>query len=310
MQTINYLIVDGDVSGRVKCSIDESTIIAYRISRKHLSKGVDAFDRDNWTSKSGIYLLITKSNSDKPSVYIGQADQRKNGDGFIARLSEHIKDENKGEWYEVVLLTVKDDYPIPLNALEHKFWEDAIKNNRCDLNQVEPHDGKITYERQGFFDNFVKYGEFFVGILGHKIYEPISKQASVEISTPSQKISDDEIFEYKFKKTQAYGKRSDEGFVVLKGAKISNIRSKKSGEIREQTKRLYDKIEADRAERDYAIDKAKWETTEDLLFGSANEAGGFVAYGLSDHINHWIEIETKKSLNQIQKEEAEALAKN
>src|SRR5690554_935805 len=127
MQTINYLIIDGDVSGRVKCSIDESTIIAYRISRKHLSSGIDSFDKDNWTSKSGIYILITKSNTDKPPVYIGQADQRKNGDGFIARLSEHLKDENKGEWNEVILLTVKDDYPIPLSALEHKLWEDAKK---------------------------------------------------------------------------------------------------------------------------------------------------------------------------------------
>jgi len=310
MQTINYLIVDGDVSGRAKCSIDESTIIAYRISRKHLSSGIDEFDRANWTTKSGIYILITKSNTDKPPVYIGQADQRKNGDGFIARLSEHLKDENKGEWNEVILLTVKDDYSIPLSALEHKFWEDARKINRCDLNQVEPHDGKITDERRGFFNNFVKYGEFFVGIFGHKIYEPITKQKVVEVSAPT-KTTDDEIFKYSFKKdTLAYGKRTDEGFVVLKGAKISNSRSSKSGEIREQTKRLYDKIDADREERGYAIDKTKWETTEDLLFGSANEAGGFVANGLSDHVNHWKETKTEKSLNLIQKEEAEALSKN
>jgi len=94
MQTINYLIIDGDVGGRVKCSIDEITIVAYRISRKHLSKGIDDYDKLNWASKSGIYLLLTKSNTDKPSVYIGQADQRKNGDGFIARLSEHLKDQN------------------------------------------------------------------------------------------------------------------------------------------------------------------------------------------------------------------------
>ena len=54
MQTINYLIVDGDVNGRIKCSIDESTIIAYRISRKHLSKGVDDFDRESKTRKKRL----------------------------------------------------------------------------------------------------------------------------------------------------------------------------------------------------------------------------------------------------------------
>ncbi len=315
MQTINYLIVDGDVNGRIKCSIDESTIIAYRISRKHLSKGVDDFDRESWTSKNGIYLLITKSSTDKPSVYVGQANQRKNGDGFIARLSEHLKDENKGEWNEVILLTVKDEYPIPLNALEHKFWEDAVKINRCNLKQTEPQNDKITHERRGFFDNFVKYGEFFVGILGHKIYEPISKQIEDKSlnsgSLATQKIVDDEIFKLEFKKgTFALGKRTDEGFVVLKGAKISNSRSSKKEELKEQTRRLYEKIEAVRAEKDYAIDKSTWETTEDLLFMSANEAGGFVSYGLSDYVNFWIEIKSNKTLNLIQKEEAEALAKN
>lgn len=321
MQTINYLIIDDDVNGRVKCSIDESTIIAYRISRKHLAGGVDEFDRENWTKKSGIYLLITKNTGDKPSVYIGQANQRKNGDGFIARLSEHLKDANKGDWSEAVLLTVKDEYSIPLNALEHRFWKDALDNKRCYLNQTEPANNKVTDERRGFFDNFIKYGEFFVGILGHKIYEPISKKKKEENQStekPEEQIIkkefDDKIFKLTFKKgTLAYGKRTDEGFVVLKGAKISNYRTSKkpNAELREQTMKLYEKIEAIRSEKEYAIDKTKWETTEDLLFASANEAGGFVSYGLAKYVNYWIENKPNgRTLAEVQKEEAEILSKD
>ena len=145
--------------------------------------------------------------------------------------------------------------------------------------------------------------------MGYKIYEPISRQVDEKSSISTKKPIDDEIFKYEFKGTLAFGKRTDEGFVVLKGAKISNFRSSKKEELKEQTRRLYEKIESDRAKRDYAIDKSNWETTEDLLFGSANEAGGFVSYGLSDHVNFWIETITNKTLNAIQKEEAEALAK-
>ena len=318
MQNLNYLIVDGDVSGRIKCSFDESRFIAYRISKKHLSNGVDDFDIRNWTGKSGIYLLFSKGSADKPPVYIGQADQRKNGEGFKARLGEHLKDAKRGDWYEAILLTVNDDKPIPLNALEHKFWEDADKNKRCTLSQTEPHDGKITDEMRGFFDSFVKYGEFFVGILGHKIFVPMTTTTVDRVATTSsgQAVAinrvDSEVFKYDAKKTLAYGKRTDEGFVVLKGAKIASTRKRTKDELKEQTKRLYDKIDADRAEKAYAIDETTWTTTEDLLFASAHEAGGFVSYGLSNHINDWL-IETKagtKSLKQIQQEEAEALAEN
>ncbi len=321
MQTINYLIIDDDVNGRIKCSIDESTIIAYRISRKHLSSGIDDFDRENWTKKSGIYLLIAKNTGDKPSVYIGQANQRKTGDGFIARLSEHLKDANKSDWSEAVLLTVKDEYSIPLNALEHKFWKDALDNKRCYLDQIEPTNDRVTDERRGFFDNFVKYGECFIGILGHKIYEPISKRKkslsqllSNEENQLSKQLKDDEVFRLNFKKdTLAYGRRTDEGFVVLKGAKIAAVSSiQTSGKkLKEQTLKVYDRIEAIRREKEYAIDKSKWETTEDLLFSSAHIAGGFVSYAHRDFVNWWKEDKPDgRTLSEVQKEEAERLSKD
>ena len=41
-------------------------------------------------SKPGIYMMLGDPTDKKPEVYIGQAKRRKNGNGTIHRITEHI----------------------------------------------------------------------------------------------------------------------------------------------------------------------------------------------------------------------------
>lgn len=84
-QSISFLM-DGDVNGRIKCSLANWTGVAYKIPRTLLEKArsIDAL------KQTGVYLLFgADAKSDEPVVYIGQAAVRKNGLGILNRWEEH-----------------------------------------------------------------------------------------------------------------------------------------------------------------------------------------------------------------------------
>ena len=64
---INLYLIDGDVTGRIKCSLANWTGIAYKIPREDLNK---CKDRDD-LKQSGVYFLFGASDeTSKNSVYI------------------------------------------------------------------------------------------------------------------------------------------------------------------------------------------------------------------------------------------------
>lgn len=71
--------MDGEASGRIKCSLANWTGIAYKIPRTELDK---CKERDD-LKQSGVYFLFgTSDQTGKNVVYIGQAGARKNGEGY------------------------------------------------------------------------------------------------------------------------------------------------------------------------------------------------------------------------------------
>lgn len=85
-KSINMYLMDGDVNGRIKCTLANWTGLAFKIPRTSLDL---CKDRDE-LKQTGVYFLFGKDDqTDKGVVYIGQAGIRKNGEGILNRLQEH-----------------------------------------------------------------------------------------------------------------------------------------------------------------------------------------------------------------------------
>ena len=91
-KNINLFLMDGEASGRIKCTLANWTGIAYKIPRTELDHCKTRKD----LKQSGVYFLFgTSDNTGRGVVYIGQAGARKNGEGLLNRLQEHKRSTEK-----------------------------------------------------------------------------------------------------------------------------------------------------------------------------------------------------------------------
>ena len=93
MKNINMYLMDGNVNGRIKCTCFNWTGSVFKIPRTALAACKDRAE----LNQSGVYLLFGKDDdTDKGIVYVGQAGNRKNGEGILNRLREHDHSIDKG----------------------------------------------------------------------------------------------------------------------------------------------------------------------------------------------------------------------
>ena len=77
-KSINIFLMDGEPTGRIKCTLANWTGVAYKIPRTALDL---CKERDD-LKQSGIYFLFgTSDQTGNNVVYVGQAGARKNGEG-------------------------------------------------------------------------------------------------------------------------------------------------------------------------------------------------------------------------------------
>lgn len=69
-KNFNLFLMDGEVTGRIKCTLSNWTGIAYKIPRLYLDKCKDRQD----LKQSGVYFLFSKNDSDEDEVYIGKQE--------------------------------------------------------------------------------------------------------------------------------------------------------------------------------------------------------------------------------------------
>ena len=73
-KNINLFLMDGEASGRIKCTLANWTGIAYKIPRTMLDKARDI----SYLDQTGVYFLFgTTEAAGDPVVYVGQAGIRK-----------------------------------------------------------------------------------------------------------------------------------------------------------------------------------------------------------------------------------------
>lgn len=226
-KSINLYLMDGEPSGRIKCTLANWTGIAYRIPRTSLEK---CKDRDD-LKQSGVYFLFGVSDeTGKPLVYIGQAGARKNGEGILNRLQEHKRNPQKDYWNEVIVFTTSNNSfgPTEISYLENRFCNLAMAADRYEVkNGNDPTLGNITEEKESELEEFIDYAKIIMGTMGHKVFEPLNKATSKpeDNNTPPE---EDVLLYLKRSvknvgKVEATGKQTPEGFIVLQGSHISPI---------------------------------------------------------------------------------------
>lgn len=78
-KSINLYLMDGDVNGRIKCSLANWAGLAFKIPRTSLDLCKDRPE----LKQTGIYFLFGKDDNDRGIVYVGQAGVRNNGEGIL-----------------------------------------------------------------------------------------------------------------------------------------------------------------------------------------------------------------------------------
>lgn len=221
-KNVQMFLMDGDVTGRMKCTLANWTGLAFKIPRAHLDKCKNRSD----LKQSGVYFLFGKNDANEDEVYIGQAGTRKNGEGILFRVAEHLND--KDYFNEAVMLTTQNDSfgPTEISYLENKFANLALETDRYRVrNNNDPNPGHVTEEKESELEEFIEYSKIVLGVLGYKVFVPLGE---TQESRASEHDSDElRLFltstdRSSHQKIDAQCLRNSEGFVLLKG---SNIRS-------------------------------------------------------------------------------------
>lgn len=223
-KNFNLFLMDGDVTGRIKCTLSNWTGLAFKIPRASLDKCKNRQD----LKQSGVYFLFGKNNQDEDEVYIGQAGIRKNGEGVLFRINEHLKDDSY--FSEAVILTTQTNSfgPTEISYLENRFTNMAKETERYAVrNGNDPNPGNVTEEKESELEDFIEFSKIVLGVLGYKVFIPYLQSTKREPS-----VEKEELVLYLSRKTKksnkqikAQCKRTNEGFVVLKGSMVEEYDS-------------------------------------------------------------------------------------
>lgn len=253
-KTIKLFLMDGEPSGRMKCSLANWTGIAYKIPRTALDKCKDL----DILKQSGVYFLFGTDKSDNAVVYIGQAGARKNGKGLLLRIQEpHASIDY---WTEAVMFTTTNNSfgPTEISYLENRFCNMAVQSGRYVVkNGNDPNPGNITEETESELEEFIDYAKIVMGTLGHKVFEPFVPSSEAEDAEP--------VLYLEYGKGRASGKRTSDGFVIFKGSAVNPSLTKSCPERTIKDRKKY----ANKINKNGVL-------ISDILLSSPSSAAGFV----------------------------------
>ena len=264
-KNIQLFLMDGDASGRIKCTMANWTGIAYKIPRIYLNECKDRAD----LKQSGVYFMFGTSGDDEHSIYVGQAGSRKNGEGLFQRIREP---HDSIDWTEVITFSTTNNSfgQTEISYLENRFHELAKSANRYTVvNSNSPAQGNITEEKESELEEFIDYAQIIVGTLGHRVFEPVLEASG------NNEVMGELIL--KNSKADAIGARTSDGFVVKKGSKLATTPTRSCPTyIRNLRERYKTRIDSNN------------KLTEDTLFQSPSTAAGFVMYASQNGLQVWL----------------------
>ena len=266
-KNINMFLMDGEVTGKIKCTLSNWTGVIYKIPRIQLG---DLKSRDEM-KQSGIYFLFGRDeDKQKDMTYIGQATTRKNGEGVLLRIQEHTRDTHADYFNDVIILTTQNNSfgPTEISYLENKFTQLAKEAGRYIVkNGNDPNPGNVTEEKESELDEIVENTLMIIGTLGYRVFVPMTKKVSQDLT------DNHSTYLYLKRKTKKSNKvieatceQTTEGFVVLEG---SQVEIKDSPYLPASLKEMRQNLIASRVIQDGVL-------REKQLFSSPSYAAAFL----------------------------------
>ena len=266
-KNINMFLMDGEVTGKIKCTLSNWTGVIYKIPRIQLG---DLKSRDEM-KQSGIYFLFGRDEDKQKDVtYIGQATTRKNGEGVLLRIQEHTRDTHADYFNDIIILTTQNNSfgPTEISYLENKFTQLAKEAGRYIVkNGNDPNPGNVTEEKESELDEIVENTLMIIGTLGYRVFIPMTKKVSQDLT------DNHSTYLYLKRKTKKSNKvieatceRTTEGFVVLEG---SQVEIKDSPYLPASLKEMRQNLIASRVIQDGVL-------KEKQLFSSPSYAAAFL----------------------------------
>lgn len=266
-KNINMFLMDGEVTGKIKCTLSNWTGVIYKIPRIQLG---DLKSRDEM-KQSGIYFLFGRDEDKQKDVtYIGQATTRKNGEGVLLRIQEHTRDIHADYFNDVIILTTQNNSfgPTEISYLENKFTQLAKEAGRYIVkNGNDPNPGNVTEGKESELDEIVENTLMIIGTLGYRAFVPMTKKVSQDLT------DNHSTYLYLKRKTKKSNKvieatceRTTEGFVVLEG---SQVEIKDSPYLPASLKEMRQNLIASRVIQDGVL-------KEKQLFSSPSYAAAFL----------------------------------
>jgi len=274
-KTIRLFLIEGNPNGRWVCELSNWTGKAYKIAKTQIKSSTD---RNDLTS-AGVYFLFGRDDeSDKESVYIGEAET------VIDRLIQQLG----SDWTECVVFISKDKNlnKAHVKYLERRFYNIAKEANRYKItNSTTPAETAISEADTAEMEEYIQNAKLMLNAMGHKVLEPVIAHGSGDKS--------EKFYIKGARGADGTGKPTFDGFVVLKGSSI----------CREVTPTMMKSIAA---LREICIADGRinsdFKLQEDMIFKSPSSAAVFVVGRSSNGRDEW-KTKTGVSLNDYENKE-------
>lgn len=279
-KTIQMFIFDGNPNGRIMCELSNWNGRVYKIARSELSLFSNRKDANN----TGIYFLFGKDESNKDTVYIGEAEK------VSERLKQHLNDVNY--WNDCIAVISKDDLlnKAHVKFLENKFYNLAVSSGRfVIINSTIPTLSSVSEYDEAMLEEFIDNAKLLVNTLGYKAFEPISQ--------PNNSTSNSNVPLFYIKAARgadAIGYTVSDGFVVKKDSVIA---SSTTPSMSDSLKRLRNSLISD-----CTVD-SMFKFSKDYIFTSPSLAAAIV---MGRNANGRIEWKTAEGITIKQIEESQS----
>lgn len=252
-QTIQIFLPDGNPRGVRIAEITNRTVKAILLPRNQFEYILTR----NELLNVGFYFLFGESETGKPLVYIGEAEDCK------ARLSQHQRKKDFWNYAIVIISKINAFTKTHVKFLEYVAIKKAQEINRWQLeNSVNTSMPFVTESMEADMLDCFETTKVLLSTLGFPLFDSISRKKNSTF---------EDVYKMKSKEALAEGNLIDDGFVVYKGSKAvkNTLRSCQNQVIDIRNKLIDNGI--------LSLDGSVYVFTEDYIFSTPSTAGAVIS---------------------------------
>lgn len=279
--TVKIFLVNGDAAGLRTAEIYGWTGKAVAGPRSQLEA---VLDRDEAAGPGVYFLTGVNPETGKDRVYIGEAER------IRARIKLHLE---RDFWKSLVFFVSHDENftKAHIKYLEGKVINKARDVARYEVENCNASGTKLPEAEAAYMDDYFQKIEQLLPLLGQEFLKPVRARTSGRGKA--------DLYYCKIKDVEAKGRRTSDGFIVLKGSEAvlqerpSTQKYPYAGQLREQL--LEEGV--------LAVSQDRLRFEKDYEFSSPSAAASVIHGGQANGLTAWVSGEGVSLKHQ---EEAQA----